>query len=408
MGIKGSLKIVVAGEVDAGKSTLIGRFLYEMDSLPLGLMEEMKDEARSRGKDLEFAYLLDSFQEERNGELTIDTTQAFCKNKKGRDFLFIDVPGHRELLKNMLSGSSYADMAAIVIDVRKSVEEQTRRHAFILKFLGVEEIVFILNKMDLAGFSQQVFNRVRKEALSFCDKVNILPGNFIPVSASRGDNLVRRSEDMPWYEGESLFEALNNPYPRMNVNRGAFRFVVQDIYEIKSQKIAAGEVISGKINKLESVTILPLLKTIKIKGIIIFNKYIFSARAPQSAGLILKDMAGIKRGQIICKPRGLAPLLSGVEARVFSFRSLRAKEKLSLKCATQECGARITSIKHIWDTASLSLKISPPGIIESGDAAEVFIALDRPLVLENSKGRKPLGKFILKKDDEICAMGLVS
>jgi len=399
------LRIALAGEVDAGKSTLIGRFLYEMDSLPCGLMEEMKATSKRLGKDLEFAYLLDSFEEERKGELTIDTTQAFCRNKRGQDFIFIDVPGHQGLLKNMLSGSSYADMAAVVIDARKSVEEQTRRHAFILKFLGVEELVFILNKMDLAGFSEQAFNRVRADVLCLSDKINILARGIIPISATQGDNLVGRSKNMPWYKEDTLLEVLNN-YSYVTGPVGGFRFVVQDIYDTGRQKAAVGEILSGKVKKGDKVIILPSLETNRIKDITVFNKRVFSAMAPQAVGLILDEMNNIRRGQIICKS-ALPGLFSKITARVIFIQPLRINEELLLKCLTQETSAKITRINHILDSANLSRKAPTSGVGGSGRIVEAVVATQTPLVLERYEGRNALGRFTLHKNDEICAIGVI-
>jgi len=169
------LNIVVTGEIDSGKTTLIGRFLYDMGSLSQGVIEEIEDVCRRLGNGFEFAYILDSLEEERRNQLTIDTTQVFCKTKKGKRFIFIDVPGHQELLMNMLCGSSYADIAILTIDVRKSIEKQTKRHMFILKFLGVEQVIIAVNKMDLVGFDETVYERAKERIAAFFKKYRLNP-----------------------------------------------------------------------------------------------------------------------------------------------------------------------------------------------------------------------------------------
>ena len=230
------LNIVVTGEVDSGKSTLIGRFLYESGVLSQGVTEEIADVCQKLKDSFEFAYLLDSLEEERKNRLTLDTTQVFCKIKKGKEFVFIDVPGHQELLKNMLCGSSYADIAILVIDVQKSIEQQTKRHALILKFLKIQQIVIVLNKMDLIDFNKIIFRKVKQEICKFFKKIDLQPKYCIPTSAKQGDNLLKRSKNMVWYRGPSLNKALN-ACCKKEID-GAFCFPIQDIYNINEEKIA--------------------------------------------------------------------------------------------------------------------------------------------------------------------------
>jgi sulfate adenylyltransferase subunit 1 (EFTu-like GTPase family) len=187
--MRNTLKVVVVGEVDAGKSTLIGRLLYDTASLHKAAMLEIFQASKLQGNILEFAYLLDGLEEERRGQLTIDTTQAFCRNAKS-GFWFIDVPGHAELLKNMLCGSSYAQAAILVTDATKSLEDGTIRHLNVLKFLGIEQIVIVLNKLDILDFSKDAFERAKGEIFEFIKSIGMKTKYFIPVSARQGDPLV--------------------------------------------------------------------------------------------------------------------------------------------------------------------------------------------------------------------------
>ncbi len=397
------LKIVVVGEVDSGKSTLIGRFLYEMGSLSEGAIEEIESVSRRLGGDLEFAYLLDSLEEERSNQLTIDTTEAFCKTKKGRQFIFIDVPGHKELLKNMLCGSSYADIAILVVDVQKSIEDQTRRHAFILKFLGIEQIILVLNKMDRVSFSESIFNKVRENIIEFLKKIGLQPKHFIPVSAKQGESLLKKSKKMAWYKGLPLAEALN-VYMKRERN-GDLRFPIQDIYTINNERIAVGKVISGKIKRGEKVRVLPLNKEYIVKKIKIFNGDKSIAMAPESIGLILGEMDGLSRGQIICNGRTLE-IKTEILARIFCLRPLNIKENLKFRCATQESYAQIKRIKGVWDSASLEPK-PVKNILEETDIAEAVIGIESPAAVEHFEGLNALGRFVLKDNKDICVVGVI-
>ena len=190
-----TLRFVIVGHVDHGKSTLIGRLLYDTDSLPPDKIEEIKKVSVGSGKQTEFAYLLDHLEEERKQGITIDTTQIFFKSSK-RHYVIIDAPGHVEFVKNMITGASQAEAAVLIIDVSEGVKEQTRRHSYMLSLLGMNNAVVVLNKMDLAGFSQERFEAVKKEAAGWLSSINITAELFIPISAINGDNVAKRSEKM--------------------------------------------------------------------------------------------------------------------------------------------------------------------------------------------------------------------
>lgn len=403
--MKGCLSVVVAGEVDSGKSTLIGRILYEMGLVSCGVIKEIEDTSQRLGGDFEFAYLLDSFEEERRKKMTIDSTQAFCKAKNRRDFIFIDVPGHRELIKNMLCGSSYADAAIIVVDVQRSIEQQTKRHAFILQFLGVEQIILVINKMDLVNYSEGVFERVKKSAIASFKKIGLRTGYFIPVSAKGGENLLNKSKNMAWYEGAAIIETLNAFLKRGTT--GDLRFPIQDVYNTgDGKKIAVGQIISGKIRKGQRVNILPLKKDCRVKEIRDIKKNKPAARWPQSIGLILDDMNGLSRGQVICKSR-LPRATTRILSKIFCAQSLNIKETFRLQCATQQASAQIKKVNRVWDTASLKLK-AKGGSLEETDIAEVAIITEIPMVTEEYHGLNSLGRFILWNDlNEICAAGVI-
>jgi len=402
--MRNHLKIVIVGEVDAGKSTLIGRFLYEMGSVYKETIKEIENTCQRLESDFEFAYLLDSFEEERRNQLTIDTTQVFCKNKRGNGFIFIDVPGHQELLKNMLCGTSYADIAILVIDVQKSIEEQTRRHAFILKFLGFEQVIIVLNKMDLIGFKEISFKEIKEEVFEFFKRIQLQPKYIIPISAKQGVNLCKQSKKMEWYRGLPLVRVLNTCFNKKN--NGDFRFPIQDIYNLNGEKIAVGAIISGKIRVGEKVKIIPLDRDYKIKTIKVFERNIRMANMPQSIGLIFDEMQDISRGKVVCKSP-LPTISKNILCRIFCVYPINIREKLIFKCATQEIPGWISEIKGIWDTANLEA-ILDERLLPTNSIAEVIISTRDTVVVEKFTGTNKLGRFILSSNNNICAIGVVS
>ncbi|MFA5356855.1 MAG: GTP-binding protein [Candidatus Omnitrophota bacterium] len=402
--MKDCLNIVVTGDVDSGKSTLIGRALYDTGSLPIGKAMEINGVCRELNREFEFAYLLDSLEEERRGQLTIDTTQSFCRLKRGKGLNFIDVPGHRELLKNMLSGSSYADVAVLVLDIRCPIEEQTKRHAFILKFLGITHVIVAVNKMDSVGFKYEIFEKAKESISGLFSEISLSPEYFIPIFAKRGDNIARGSSNMPWYNGLPLIRLLS-AYDKKG--RGSsFRFSVQDIYNLNGKtKVALGEVMSGCVKRKEKIVVLPENKEYTIKTIRAFNKNKAMAKAPEGIGLILDEMRGIRRGQVICKA-DLPEVKREIRAKILCVLPFRAAEKMRFVCATQDISVSIKEVRGVWDIASLKEK-SAKGPLHEFDLAEVVLAFGSPAVVERYTGSNSLGRFVLEGDTGIRAAGVI-
>ena len=398
------LKVAVAGAVDSGKSTLIGRLLYDSGSLHRGAANDVKNSCRILGRDFEFAYLLDSFEEERRDQLTIDTTQVYCKSRKGKEFIFIDVPGHRELIRNMLCGASFADIAVLVMDVLKPVEEQTKLHVLILKLLGIGNIILVLNKIDKANFKESIFFESKKSIDEFFRTIELEPGYCIPVSAKEGCNLMCRSKETPWYKGISLFKALNMYSGKVSDTH--FCFSTQDIYNIYGQEIAVGPIISGKLTKGDNVKVLPLNERSRIKIIRSFNKNKAKAAAPESVGLILDNMNCVSRGSIISNS-DIPKLTTEIKAKIFCLASLIAGQKIKLRCLNQEVSGQINKINRIWE-----LESRPHGseMALRNDAyfAEALITADKPMITEQFKGSNSLGRVIIEDDKDICAVGVIS
>lgn len=396
------IKIVVAGDVDSGKSTLIGRYLYESGSLHQGAIEDIKQVCKNLERNFEFAYLLDSFEEEREKELTIDTTQCFCKSGKNNDIVFIDVPGHQELLKNMLSGASCADTAILTIDINKSVKDQTKRHAFILKFLCISKIITVINKMDSICFNETAFLETREQIFQVFKNLNIEFNECVPICANRGDNLLKRSKKMPWYRGKLLREILNSAEIKKNTSN--FRFLIQDVYKDKKQRIAAGIIISGRIRMGNKVFILPTQNESQIKTIKYFNKNIRSAQAPLTIGIILEDTNNLRRGQILCANQ-LPRVTKTILVKIICMRNIDTKMSLSFHCGVQKEKVKVDRIDSIWDMVNLLPKKKP---LQKNDLAQVVLKTAHNVVVEKYGDNNSLGRFVLiDKQGKIAAVGII-
>ena len=250
------LSFVIVGHVDHGKSTLIGRLLYDTDSLPPDKIEEMQKASTEAGRETEFAYLLDHLEEERKQGVTIDTTQVFFKTDKRR-YVIIDAPGHVEFVKNMITGASQAEAAVLIIDVVEGVKEQTKRHSYMLSLLGLHQVVVVLNKMDLVDFSQERFKNVKKGVAEWLKSISIEPTCYIPISAIKGDNVASKSENMDWYTGLTFMESLDTLQNRQTPEDKPLLMPVQDVYKVGEKRINVGRVESGVIEKGTEVKILP-------------------------------------------------------------------------------------------------------------------------------------------------------
>ncbi|MEI6432512.1 MAG: GTP-binding protein, partial [bacterium] len=239
------LRIVVVGHVDHGKSTLIGRIFYDTDSLPEGKVEAIKKASALEGMEFEYAFLLDALLEEQAQNITIDTTQIPFRTEK-RGYVLIDAPGHREFLKNMVTGAASADAAILLVAANEGVREQSRRHGYLLRLLGLRQIVVAVNKMDLVDYSEAAFEAVKTEYTDFLTQIGLTAQQFIPISAREGDNIARQASDkMPWYDGPTILQRLDQFAPAALVTHQPLRFPVQDIFRFDARRIIAGRVESG-------------------------------------------------------------------------------------------------------------------------------------------------------------------
>ena len=284
------LRIVVVGHVDHGKSTVIGRLLYDTESLPEGAVDKVRRIAKETGKPFEYAYLLDAFEEEQKQGITIDTTQIQFATDK-REYVIIDAPGHKEFLKNMISGAANANAALLIVDAQQGVQEQSRRHGYMLSLLGIRKVYVVINKMDLVSWSEMAFHQAAKDMKEFLDGLGVHPLGYIPVSGFFGDNIATPSVNMPWSDGATLLNSLDLLEGEASIADKALRLPIQDVFKFDDRRIIAGRVESGQLHVGDEIAIYPSGRRTTITEIACWQERDrrTTAAAGESTGIIVKD-----------------------------------------------------------------------------------------------------------------------
>lgn len=403
------LSFVIVGHVDHGKSTLIGRLLYDTDSLPLDKMEEIKKASAGLGRQTEFAYLLDHLEEERKQGITIDTTQVFFKSDKRR-YVIIDAPGHVEFVKNMITGASQAEAAVLIVDVAEGVQEQTRRHSYILSMLGLQQVVVVMNKMDLVEYSQERFNSVKDDVERWLKSINVEPLLYIPISAINGENIVKKSEKLPWYSGMTFLQSLDTLQNTLPPEDKTMLLPIQDVYKIDDKRINAGRVETGTITEGDEIKILPSGQTTKVKSIEKFLEDTKQASASECMGFTTTDSVFLDRGDIVCTEGNEPELTDRIPASIFWMikKDYDEKLKLTIRCATQETSCKIETIKDRINSSTLEVIEENAHVIKNLEVAEVIIKTKKPIAIKNFNSVQELGRFVLVHDENICAGGIIT
>jgi small GTP-binding protein len=404
---KQSLPIIIVGHVDHGKSTLIGRLLYDTGSLPPDKFSEIQKTSEMLGREVEFAFVMDSFEEERSRGITIDTTQTFFKTPKRR-YVIIDAPGHKEFLKNMITGSSQAEAALLIIDAFEGIRDQTRRHAYILGMLGFKQVCVLLNKIDLVHYSKDKFFELKDQVTDFLKRLNIHPIFVLPISAIRGDNVAQPSEKMPWFDGPTVLQALDTFEP-LKVEEKPLRFPIQDIYSVDGKKILVGRIEAGRFKREESLFLLPEKKIVVVKSIEKFLKNdAVTAGFEESVGICLKGRHRVGRGHILAGD--LSSMISdSIRANIFwmDSRAHQKGETLLFRCVTQEIPCQIEKIYKKFDPASMELIEEEASSISSAEVADVMIHLKGQAVVDPFNDIPEMGRFVLEKDGRPVAGGVI-
>ena len=403
------LSFVIVGHIDHGKSTLVGRLLYDTESLPPDKIEEIKKASSVHGKQTEFAYLLDHLEEERKQGITIDTTQVFFKTNKRR-YVIIDAPGHVEFVKNMITGASQAEAAVLIIDVAEGVKEQTKRHSYMLSLLGLNQVIVVLNKMDTVDFSQDRFNTVKNDVQQWLTSINVEPSIYIPISAIRGDNVTSKSENLSWYDGQTFLESLDTFQNKLHAEDKPLLFPVQDVYKIEDKRINVGKVEAGVIAEGEEIKILPTEQVTKVNSIEKFLENTDKAVASECIGITTVDSVFLDRGNIVCLPGSEPALTDRIPASIFwmAKRDFTTDQKLTMRCATQETSCKIETINKRINSATLEIISEDGNILKNLEVAKVIIKTKKPIAIKNFNDIQELGRFVLVQNENICAGGIIT
>ena len=404
------LKVVVVGHVDHGKSTLIGRLLYDTGSIPEEAIEEIIFVSRSLGREPEFAFIMDQLKEERDEGISIDTTQTFFRTGR-REYVIIDSPGHKEFIKNMITGSSQAEASILVVDAQEGVRDETRRHAYILALLGLKQVIIAMNKMDLAEYDENIFRRVSKDVTSFLDQLKITPTHVIPISAGRGDNIANRSLEMDWYCGPTIVEALDS-FKGVDTRKDRpLRFPVQDVYNISGKKIIVGRIEAGTIRVDQEIYILPHCKTSRVSSIEVFPRSgKLRSVTGESIGMIIEDELLVDRGDVICTKEGRPTMTKEIMGNLFWFENIPLKkgERLLFKCSTQDASCIVKAILKRMDSSTLGVIEENGDLLEEREVGEVILSFDQPIIVDDFNETPELGRFVIERGYNIVGGGIIT
>ncbi len=405
------LRVVIVGHVDHGKSTLIGRLLYDTDSLPAGKYEELQAICKRRGTDaLEWSFVLDSFQAERDQAVTIDSTQIWFSTEE-RDYVIIDAPGHREFLKNMISGAAAADAAILVVDGTEGVQEQTRRHAYLLHLLGLKQIAVVINKMDMVGHAPEAYEKVTREVKEYLASIGITPRFIVPISARNGDMIADRGEDMAWYQGKNLIGVLDSFEVAPEPIALPLRFPVQDVYRFGEQRVIVGRVETGILRKGDKVMFSPGNEVATVESIEVWpeNPDKVEARPGEAIGITLDQRLFVERGHIgshTDKP----PMLSNVfRASIFwlAHKPLKVGNSYKIRYGTHEAMVSVQSIDKIIDTQDLA-DASQTGEVARNAVAEVTFRARDVLPIDPYTDNERLGRLVVYEGYDIVGGGALN
>jgi sulfate adenylyltransferase subunit 1 len=409
------LRFTTAGSVDDGKSTLIGRLLYDSKSIFEDQLEAITNTSKKKGHEgVDLALFTDGLRDEREQGITIDVAYRYFTTPK-RKFIIADTPGHIQYTRNMVTGASTANVATILIDARHGVIEQTKRHAFIASLLHIPHIIVCINKMDLVDFSEEVYNNIVKQFEDISSKMLVKDVRFIPMSALLGDNVVNKSENMPWYQGAPMLHTLETMHISSDINKVDARFPVQTV--IRPQRDGfidyrgyAGRVASGIFRKGDEVTVMPSGFTSKIKGIDTLDESLDEAFAPMSVSITLEDDIDISRGDMIVRSNNKPEASQDIEVMLCWLNNDAAKPraKYTIKHTSNDQKAMIKEVVYKYNINTLD-RINDDKELQMNDICKVKIRTTKPLMVDSYRENRTTGSIILIDDatNETVAAGMI-
>ena len=404
------MPIVIVGHVDHGKSTLVGRLLHDTDSLPEGKLEEVQKACERRGVAMEWSFLLDAFQAERDQAVTIDTTQIWFSTPY-RPYVIIDAPGHREFLKNMVSGAAQADAAILVVDAKEGLQEQTKRHAYMLSLLGMRQVAIAVNKMDMVNYDDGVFAKVSKDVDKYLKSIGVTATHIVPISAREGDMIVTHSDKMKWYKGKTLTEVLDAFEVDSPPLTRALRFPIQDVYRFDEKRVLVGRVETGVLHKGDTVLFSPTNETATVTSIEVWpeDKNRATAQAGESIGITLDQPIFVERGHI-CSHEQEPPMLSNVfRANIFWLgkKPLKVGNSYKIRLSTFETTVTVQSIERMVDTNDLKQEKKPKEAPRNS-VAEITLRAQDTIPIDPHADNARMGRVVLYDGYDIAGGGLVN
>src|ERR1700754_3965092 len=402
------VRIVIVGHVDHGKSTLVGRLLHETGSLPDGKLEMLKAVSARRGMPFEWSFLLDALQTERDQGITIDTTQIRFRTPS-RDVVLIDAPGHAEFLRNMITGASQADGAVLIIDALEGVRDQTRRHGYLLHLLGIRQVAVVVNKMDRVDFSDARFEEIAEEITTHLTGLGVTPSAVIPISARDGDGVAAHTQNIAWYKGPTVVEALDALEPARALEALPLRLPVQAIYKFDDRRIVAGRIESGSLIAGDEIVIMPAGKIAKIRSVENWplTPVVGRQGAGRSVGITLDRELFVERGDIIAHAGSTPRDTRRIRARVFWLhdKPLSKGDSILVRLGTREVRANVVAIEKAIDPGALSNEENKS--IARNHVGEIDISLAQPIAADPYGDNPRTGRLVIEVNGRIAGGGLV-
>ena len=409
------LRFTTAGSVDDGKSTLIGRLLYDSKSIFEDQLQAIENTSKKKGHDgVDLALFTDGLRDEREQGITIDVAYRYFTTPK-RKFIIADTPGHIQYTRNMVTGASTANVATILIDARHGVIEQTKRHAFIASLLQIPHIIVCVNKMDLVDYSEEVYNNIIRQFEDISSKMLVTDVRFIPMSALNGDNVVNKSKNMPWYQGAPMLHTLETMHISSDINKVDARFPVQTVLRPQRDGFIdyrgyAGRVASGIFRTGDEVTVMPSGFTSKIKGIDTLDKEIDEAYAPMSVSITLEDDIDISRGDMIVRSNNKPEASQDIEVMLcwLHNNSAKPRTKYTIKHTSNDQKAMIKEVIYKYNINTLD-RINDDKELMMNDICKVKIRTTKPLMIDSYRENRTTGSLILVDDttNETVAAGMI-
>ncbi|MGE5538527.1 MAG: sulfate adenylyltransferase subunit 1 [Gemmatimonas sp.] len=397
----GILRFTTAGSVDDGKSSLIGRLLYDAHAVPDDQIKALERTARRNGEDdIDLSLLTDGLTAEREQGITIDVAYRYFATAK-RKFIIADTPGHEQYTRNMVTGASTADAAVILVDARKGMTVQTRRHLYLAHLLGIPHLIVAVNKMDLVGFDQTTFAAVADSVAAFAAALGAERPILVPISAKFGDNVVNTSARTPWYGGKPLLAILEDLPQAVRLQHAPFRFPVQLVRRVPSRdggqsRAYLGRIESGAVSVGDEITVLPAGSRTRVRAISTFEGALTRAFAPQSVSIEVEDDVDIARGDLFAPVAAPSKTGNRVEATLcwFADEAFQGSGRFVVKQGTRTTPARISAIAHRVDVADLANEADPKGL-QRNDIARVTLQFASPIAFDAYSDNRSTGAFIL-------------